>query len=279
MNRLRSEIFGPNQMIRRLLCGLAAWLLVVMATVPAAFAGKLDDFEDSATNPGKSDGDHGRDHDHSDKSYDRTSDDDSVALALLIVALPVYGGLASWHRVRPGEPDLEFEEKRLPARRAGEALLPFARVDAAYQLVESDVDAWDLRAELGFGPFAVQVRETHYDEGEPDNDLDLVQAHFLWRMTVIKQLEIDAGLGGIVVDGKDTNSGVSGTLPILIHPWDFIGLEFRPSWSSVNDNTVSDYDLSLLAGWRFISARAGYRWTNSGGSSLNGPIFGLAARW
>lgn len=265
-------------MIRWLLCGLVAWFLLVMAAVPVAFAGKLDDFEDSATNRGKSDGDH--DHDHSHKSYDDISDEDSsAALALLIVALPVYGGLASWHRVRPDEVDSDVKEENSSLRRAGEALLPFVRVDAAYQLVESDVDAWDLRAELGFGPFAVQARETHYDEGEPDDDLDLVQAHFLWRMTVVKQLEIDLGIGGVVVDGEDTNAGVSGTLPILIHPWDFLGLELRPSWSSVKDNTVSDYDLSLLAGWRFISARAGYRWTKSGGSSLNGPIFGLAARW
>lgn len=265
-------------MIRRLFCELVAWLLVVAAAAPVTLAGKLDDFEDSATQPGKSEDEH--DHDRSHKSYRDTYDeDDEAALALLLVALPLYGGWQSWERVRPGEPDSKSEYGDLPRRRAGEAVLPFVRADAAYQLVESDVDAWDVRAEVGFGPFAVQGRETHYDEAKPDDDLDLVQAHFLWRMTVVQQLEIDAGIGGVVVDGEETNSGVSGTLPILIHPWDFLGLELRPSWGSVNDNTISDYDLSLLAGWRFISARAGYRWTKSGGSSLNGPIFGLSARW
>ena len=69
------------------------------------------------------------------------------------------------------------------------------------------------------------------------------------------------GLGGLVISGNETASGISGTAPVLIHPWEFLGLEFRPAWAGVNDNVVQDYDLSLLAGWRFVSVRAGYRWT------------------
>jgi hypothetical protein len=251
--------------------------LALAASSPSpGFPDKLDDFEDSATGNGDDGGRDDGSHD-GDSYYDADdSADDTAANAILLMSLvPIYGGIRSWARATDGSVgDVEANP-----RRAGVATIPFIRVDAAYQLVESDIEAWDIRGEGGFGPFAVQVRETHYEEDRPSEDLDLVQAHALLRMEFIDALEVDLGLGGLVVHGDDINSGVSGTIPVLIHPWDFLGLEFRPAWAGVNDNLVEDYDLSLLAGWRFISARAGYRWTESGGSSLNGPIFGFAARW
>lgn len=238
-------------------------LILVLALAfapPPALAGKLDDFETEAT---EGDGDGGGG--DSDDVYVDGEDDAYFAAALFALLVPVYGATKSWDSVG--------------SRAPGEATLAFARVDAAYQLVESDVDAGDLRGELGYGPFALQARETHYDEDQPRDSLDLIQAHALLRMLFLPMLEVDLGLGAIVLDGDGTETGFSGTVPVLIHPWDFLGLEFRPAWAAVNDSTVSDYDLSLLAGWRFISARAGYRWTDSGDETLNGPIFGLAARW
>ena len=248
---------------------------VVAALGPAeAIGGKLDDFERSATEKSDDSGDSDHDHD-----YDHVSDDEGDAAAIVFltaVALPIYGASQSWARVHGGT---GFADKAPAPRLAGEAMIPFVRVDPAYQLVESDVDAWDLRGEVGYGPFALQARATHYDEDQPRDDLDLVQAHALLRSSFFDMLEVDLGVGGLVVSGADDASGFSGTVPVLFHPWNVLGLEFRPAWAAVNDNFVGDYDLSLLAGWRFVSLRAGYRWTESGSSSLNGPIFGLAARW
>lgn len=251
------------------------WSLSVALGAAPGFAGKLDEFETDATeNRGGGDDDH--DHGSSYDEYGEHDGDGAAAVVAVLLLLPVYGGMRSWARVTGAT---EVLDEKIDPRPAGVATIPFIRVDPAYQLVESDVDAWDIRGELGFGPFAVQARETHYDEDEPSDDLDLVQAHALLRMEFMDELEVDLGLGGLVISGNETASGISGTAPVLIHPWEFLGLEFRPAWAGVNDNVVQDYDLSLLAGWRFVSVRAGYRWTKSGGESLNGPIFGAAARW
>lgn len=254
-----------------------ACLLALTLSAGPVLAGKLEDFERSATE--KSDDGGGERHDKHDHDLDLSDETagEAVLLALLIAAtLPAYGAGQSWARVTGSSLLVEEPPER---RRAGEATIPFARADLGYQLVESDVGAWDLRGEVGFGPFAVQVRETHYDEDQPRDELDLVQAHALLRMTVTERMEIDFGLGAHVLDRGDTASGVSGTVPVLIHPWNFLGFEFRPAWAGAGGDVIEDYDLSVLAGWRFVSARVGYRWTQAGGSSLNGPIFGLAARW
>jgi len=198
---------------------LASLILVfAFAFATPALAGKLDDFERDATE-GSSDDGGGHDGDYDDSAYE------PPAGAWWVLFLPLIGAEQSYERVRPGATSLDY----LKPRRPGEAVIPFVRADVAYQLVESDVDAWDLRAELGYGPVAVQVRETHYDEDQPSDSLDLVQAHALLRMTIIEELELDLGIGALVVDGADTNAGFSGTIPIVYHPWDFLGGGFRLS--------------------------------------------------
>ena len=46
---------------------------------------------------------------------------------------------------------------------------------------------------------------------------------------------------------------------------------------SIRPNTnISDHDLALRLGVRYVSIRGGYRWTKAGNTTLKGPIFGLA---
>ena len=77
-------------------------------------------------------------------------------------------------------------------------------------------------------------------------------------------------------NGNDRNTGVSFTTPILFYPADWLGLEFRPTWSEINDNNIDDYDLSVRLGRKYLSARAGYRWMEAGDVSLDGPHIGLS---
>lgn len=164
-------------------------------------------------------------------------------------------------------------------RRSGEALIPIVRVDTSYQNVNATVDAVDIRGEAGYGPLALQIRHTNYQEHAPNDSLKLTQVHALYRMSISDKAEIDFGLGVVDVARQQSLGGISTTLPLLIHPSEFWGVEFRPAWSLVNEHVVSDYDLSLLLGCRYVSLIAGYRWLSTGTASLNGPHIGLALRW
>lgn len=239
-----------------------------------ALAGKLEDFEREATE------DTGREHDSGDPEVDDEPDSEDGLAGLVVDVAGLFvlaRGVESWQRVRP--PAAGVEGTTVQPRRSGEALIPFVRVDAGYQAVESDVDAIDARLEVGFGPFAVQGRGTHYREDDPDDELDLMQAHALYRMSFGSKVEVDLGVGAMVLSGDDTRHGISGTVPILIHPWEVVGLEFRPAWAGLGGHTVGDYDLALVVGWRYLRLRSGYRWLSSGPASLNGPTIGLSARW
>lgn len=257
-------------------------LVVCLLVCPSVFAGKLRDFEKDATeNKEKS-----ADKNCATVSYrgdedDSDSDHDPFGF-FLVGAVIVEGGVNSWNRVAPEERKTTriCNEFLSPSdrRRLGEALVPFARLDAAYQNVESDVHALDTRLELGYGPFAVQARRTHYEEGDPNDTLDISLLHFVYRMSFRNSLEVDFAFGQLTIDGLNENSDFSVSLPILFHPKEWLGIEFRPAWASINENVIQDYDLSLLCGWRHVSFRVGYRWFESENESLNGPHFGLSLR-
>jgi hypothetical protein len=190
-----------------------------------------------------------------------------------------YGGVESWNRASGDNVmDSEFAFN-VPPRKTGESTIPFVRIDVSYQDVERDVDSMDVRAEAGYGPFAVEVRETHYNESVPSDHLDLVRIHLLYRTSYAAILEVDAGLGALIFNGDRTESSWSFTLPVLIHPTDIAGLEFRPSWAEINDNRIVDYDLGLILGWRYVAVRTGYRWMESEREDLNGPFIGATFRW
>lgn len=192
-----------------------------------------------------------------------------------IVSAIAYGGGASIARVEGNG----YGKYEIEPRKAGEALIPFVSVDVSYQDVESDVTAADVRGEIGYGSLGIQARQTRYWEDEPKDGLTATQVHGLYRMSIGSKAELDLGIGSLFLEGDGSNSGVSFTAPVLIHPSDFFGFEFRPAWSSINENTINDYDAALLLGWRFASLRVGYRWFMTAHESLNGPQVGIAMRW
>jgi hypothetical protein len=170
-------------------------------------------------------------------------------------------------------------EKLFDQHLPGGALLPVVRLDLSYQAVESDVAALDVRGEIGYAMLGVAIRNTHYWEKEPRNQLNVAQLHALARIPVADPLEFDIGLGSLFLAGDKTYSGFSFTTPLLYHPSEHFGVEFRPVWSNLEGSTIQDYDLAMLLGWRYVSLKAGYRWFLSNTASLNGPELGLVLRW
>ncbi|MCM0080538.1 hypothetical protein L4X63_02940 [Geomonas sp. Red32] len=249
-----------------------------------AFAGVLGDFEKDATKDDQTEQSSRHKHGHhDDDSSSSSSDSDGSEVAEAIVAVLlggfVYGGMESWYRATGTAPETHGNVSPPEPRPIGSALIPILRVDLAYQPVEHHVDALDVLAQVGYGPVAAQVRHTSYWEGPTSDTMSQTQVHALYRMSFGSHFETDLGFGALVLDGKQTTSGFSFTMPVLIHPSPNFGLEFRPSWSDLNGNTIEDYDMAVLMGAGPCSLKLGYRWFMSENVTLKGPEVGLSVRW
>lgn len=253
---LRPTLFGA----------CAACLVVTIAGAAQASAqGKLGAFEADATAPASP-----------ERAYQEPSDGGLAEFWAQVFAQALQytlwdGGACSWERVTDGA-----ASGAEPApRRLGDPLIPFARFDLAYQYVESDVEALDVRAEAGFGPFGAHLDYTRYWEQAPADRLDLVRVLGLFRMSFGSTVEADLGCGVLTLNGDQPDSRFLLSLPVLIHPSPYWGVEFRPAWAA----RVSDYDLAALLTWRCASLKLGYRWVDSPNESLDGPYAGFSVRW
>jgi hypothetical protein len=194
------------------------------------------------------------------------------AFADIIILSFAYGGIHSFERLNPEE-----EDARL--RHPGEALIPFVALDVNAQNVESDVWAWDVRGEIGYACFGFQARRTHYREAEPRDELNAQAFHFLYRMSFGPHVEVDLGFGALELRGNAVNRGFSFTMPVLVYPTENFGIEYRPAWSTIDENRLYDHDLSLVLGFRYGFIRGGYRWFYGDNESLSGPQAGVSLRW
>lgn len=186
----------------------------------------------------------------------------------------VVGGAGSMARLE--EEGGYLEDLEIPPRQAGEALIPFVRLDSAWQAAQSDVTALNTSADLGYGAFAVRVDHTRFWEHDPDDELDLTRVYGLFRMSFGAPLEIDLGLGTMIANGEEERTDrFAITVPILFHPHPSFGIECRPTWA----DEITETDLGVLVGARFISIKAGYHWLKSPEQSLNGPYLGLSLRY
>ena len=244
--------------------------------------------EDSQTQPREN-----SQNQHSHRAHDthETVRDDSASysdqleqelissVAELVFDMFSYPGIYSWQRVAPPMADNSSEEYAATPRNPGEGVIPFARVDVSYHYVNSRVHALSGRGEVGYGPFGFEARTARYSESEPDATLDIVQYHFLYRMSLEDHVELDIGYGEYELSGVADNIGPSGTLHLLIYPSEQIGIELRPSWASINGNSISDHEMAMSYGGRYWAARAGYHWLTSPSTSLSGPFVGLSLRF
>jgi hypothetical protein len=166
----------------------------------------------------------------------------------------------------------------------GSPVAPYLRIDYRWQYLESDLDANDYLLEAGYSIFALYGRVTQYEDHAADENLDIEQYYGLIRLGETDSFhfpggfQIGLGAGAYLIEGNDDQGGPALTLPVLFYPSDWFGLEFRPAWASINRRTISDYDISISTGYRFIQLRAGYRWlwVQHEGHWLDGPYAGVS---
>lgn len=244
---------------------LAVSIMLAASCVSRALAGgKLSAFASDVT----AQEDRGRGRQDSDDSWD--SEFWGEILSDVFEFTLVNGGVCSLARVT--DPDRSAIE--VSRRERGEPLLPFARMDVAYQAVESDIDAMDVRTELGYGPVGAHFDFTRYWERSASDEMNLIRALGAYRMSFGSHVEIDLGCGVLTQNGEQTDSMFLFSLPVLVHPSKLWGIECRPAWA----DRVSDYDVALLLTRRCASLKLGYRWVDSPHESLDGPYAGISIR-
>jgi hypothetical protein len=259
--------------------------LLLLLPAQAAQAGKLDKFEKDATKdrPRHRDRDDYRDHHHYGYGWPwdrhdyhrRDSDDNGIPLDFAIS--PIGTGLANSMELANGM-RLNLD-RSLALRELGDPVIPYFRVDTAYQDVSSDIEAKDFYGQLGYGALGVDLRYTEFTEEQPKDTLDLLWVHALARMSYYKHLEIDMGVGMVQMKGNDRTEGFSFTMAALFYPMDWWGVELRPTFAELNDNTLTDLDLSLHLRYSVGGVKFGYRWLKSENLELKGPYAGVVLRF
>jgi len=237
---------------------------------------QLERFEKDATrqSPDKKSGE------SSDRSATRdesqTSEDGGLFSGLIDAAFELIadGGARSWRRVA-SDPGVGG----VPPREPGESVIVYARLDVSLLQVSSRIFGNDVRAELGYGPVGFAARTTRFREDNPSAELDASQYHLLYRMSAGDRGEIALGYGRFRLEGLSSTAGSSGTVSVLFYPTRHVGFEYRPSFSTLNGNRITDHEFSVNFGDLFWAARIGYRRLEGPSERLDGPFFGVSVRY
>ena len=174
-----------------------------------------------------------------------------------------------------------------PEHLLGEATVPYVRVDYNWQSVDSDIDANDMRVELGYKMLAFHGRSTMYKDRSDGFEMDINQYYGVIRYGGYRPDFLpgtfEAGIGVGVSQIKTNDSGIedaSGmalTFPLKYYPVQWFGVEFRPAWYTwLQEERVGDYDLSASFGHRYLQVRGGYRWLTAGDVKIDGPYAGIS---
>ena len=94
-------------------------------------------------------------------------------------------------------------------------------------------------------------------------------------MSASESFQINVGVGSILLNGQNHNSGLSFTAPIFIYPNQTYGFRLYPTWSFINGNEIDDYDGSIEFVHKYYSLRLGYRRSGTNEKVLGGPYVGF----
>jgi hypothetical protein len=250
--------------------GLLLAIALTIVLVPViSFAGKLDDFESSATRKKHENRDSHRDHrskkDRQDHHH-HDSDDGchgffGCLFAVFIDVEPSYSSENTYEDTR---------ELDNPSKDSG------ATVDVAYQSIESGLYGVDSSFEARFGLINFDGRFTRYVETSPFDTLDVIQANVVFPVRLGRSFTLGGALGVYQLAGNSINTGGSFGLPISYKApgsnWEF---GMKPLWVNINGNTITDVDFRASYRASKINFFAGHRAIDTGSQFLSGPYIGF----
>jgi len=272
-------------------------VLLCIAVPRMSLAGQLSGFEDAVAKPGSPS--------RSDESRYRDDAEDPTAVADVVVGAIAALGYGTYRGVKwlvhdwwagpggeagrmvdsPDGADQVFSDDELDGfdHQVGTPGMPFLRVDYRWQYLSRDLEANDFLLEAGYRYVALYGRVTQYESASSEQ-LDIGQYYGMVRYGGTDEFyfpgsfQVAAGIGGYSIRGDQSQSGPALTVPVMVYPSDWFGFEFRPAWASINNKTVSDYDVSRNVGHKFTRLCLGYRWfwVQHEGGWLDGPYAGLS---
>lgn len=271
-------------------------IAVLVLLSQAVTAGRLDDFEKEAGNEKPKS-------DKQSRSYDtaETSAFGSGTYPSGSGGQSFLGGFWAWLVASPFDYRHDDPSGAMLAERGGDsegwaagngghllgsATLPYVRADYNRQYIDSNLDAEDVRLEVGYKMLAFHGRHTRYMEHNPADELTINQFYGVIRVggsapdgnPPMAGWEVGLGAGAAQQQGNAEHSSWAFSVPVKIHPADWIGFEFRPAWYRPQERIISDYDLSASLGWRYLQLRGGYRWLwlQGVGHYFDGPYAGVS---
>lgn len=255
-------------------------LLIVLISLPAS-AGKLDDFEKSATKP--------KPEKRSSSSSSSSSDSSGGFASSLLEALlrPIVEGTArlavdlttagtagSMQKAnqRLGK---EVEIPDLSEDAESEFGVPLLQLDLGYGS-GSDIQWSDIRAEMGLGPFSLFARKSQYVETNEDDDLEITNVGFNYRLLFGNRTEFSLGVGDYQLDGNKTYKSGSFQLSVNHQIRENLAFEYSRVSVSGNNLNLADSEYSLFYGKDHWYARFFYRSMDTADTSLDGIGMGLS---
>lgn len=209
-------------------------------------------------------------HDDSESFFDILFGDFVDAIANETAEVISEGGRTSNQRIN-GKSSNSDLEKRQP----GEILIPFYRFNINTQHVNDQIDAIDLKMEIGKGAIGFEFRTTKYTDDITDEELKYNQIQYFHRMSFGNKIGVNLGIGYGKMNGVDSFDGLILSAPILFHNSHHLGFEIRPSVFNTDGVSVSDLDLSALYTYRKLAFRIGHRSLESPNVDIDGYYIGI----
>ncbi len=268
----------------------------LLFSLSGVMAGSLDDFEKDVITPpeNKSESNssssskksRNEKHDKHRSIYSSSYNDCDVFLGCFMdelfwrmmeiaVLVAVEGGKMSVERTQGIDDPLSS----MAPRTMGEPLLSFVRFDTHYQNVNGHARGVDLKLELGYSLLGINFRRTRFRESSPSDEMNLSYIHGLYRMSLGNHVGFNIGYGRATLKGDHKNSGSSFTFPLLFHWSERLGVEGSYTASNINNNWLTDAEISFIVTERLGSLSLGYRSIRGPSEKIQGPFMGFSMHW
>ena len=162
-----------------------------------------------------------------------------------------------------------------------DSVLPIFKLEGNYQKTLTDIQGFHGGVELGMAFIGGDVEYTRLMEDNPSNTTNIFSTHFLYRMALIKEAQLNIALGYKKFSGGVNNDSLDLGAPLYLFPSKRWTIEAKPFFSFINntDKVVYDMQGGLRYKYNLIGIRGGYRFIRIQQNDWHGPEVGLAFEW
>lgn len=155
--------------------------------------------------------------------------------------------------------------------------LPTVYVLPAYQYIINDVHGYNVKAEIGYLMFGVDMEWVNYFEKnvKSTSNMRIIDGHLLIRSMLTEYFGVNMALGVKTFWGEDHHTGFDFGLPFYVYPSRHFIIDVLPFVAAMRGRNVYDIGGGVSYKYKYFGARAGYRLLSVGGQNLHGPNAGV----